>query len=63
MDGVIFGVFALSAVLFFGMFHYLMSSRKPGIYPPKHLLRKRAGGMGVVGAAFFIIGIILYMFN
>ncbi|MDQ0214757.1 hypothetical protein J2S13_001154 [Oikeobacillus pervagus] len=59
MDGVIFGLFALSAVFFFGMFHYIFALYRPGIYPPKNILKKRAGFLGMSGLVTFLIGVLL----
>jgi hypothetical protein len=58
MDGLIFGFFALSAVLFFGMLHYLSASRRPGMYPPKKILKKRAMVLGSSGGAALLLAIL-----
>ncbi|MEI5906452.1 hypothetical protein WAK64_05210 [Bacillus spongiae] len=63
MNGVVFGFFALSIVLFFGTFHYLLASQKPGMYPPKNIVKKRAVLLGSAGAIVFVIGLILWLFS
>jgi hypothetical protein len=59
VDGIIFGLFALSIILFFGMAHYLLSLKKTGVYPPKNILKKRAGVLGIGGGISFFLAIIL----
>ncbi|MGX1265039.1 5-bromo-4-chloroindolyl phosphate hydrolysis protein [Rossellomorea marisflavi] len=60
MDGIIFGFFALSVILVISMVYNIMSFKRPGIYPPKSILKKRAGMMGTAGAASLVIGSILW---
>ncbi|RLQ97294.1 hypothetical protein [Falsibacillus albus] len=59
MSGVIFCFYAISAVLFFGTFHYLIAIKRPGIYPPKNLMKKRAGVLGAGGIIVLILGLLL----
>jgi len=60
MEGIVFGIFAISFILFFGTFHYLLATKRPGVYPPKPLLKKRAFVLGIGGIFFFIIGLFLF---
>ncbi|MEH7333673.1 hypothetical protein V7161_13610 [Neobacillus drentensis] len=43
--------FILSAILFLGTFKYLLAYKRPGVYPPKQVIKKRitalAGGCGI----------------
>ncbi|WP_077211104.1 hypothetical protein [Bacillus dakarensis] len=57
MAGLTFGLFAFSTVLFLGAFYHIISITKPGFYPPKKILKKRAGGLAFGGVIFFAIGI------
>jgi hypothetical protein len=61
VDGIIFGFFALSAILFFGTVHYFMAAQKPGMYPPKNILRRRAGVLGSGGVITLILGVLLWV--
>jgi hypothetical protein len=56
-------VFLISVAFFAGAVHQLLALRKPGMYPPKALLRKRAGTLAGGGAIFLLIGIIFYSFQ
>ncbi|WP_335872023.1 hypothetical protein [Bacillus sp. 2205SS5-2] len=60
MNGVVFGFFALSIILFFGTFHYILASQKPGMYPPKNLLKRRASVLAGGGCIVFILGLLLW---
>ncbi|AGK52549.1 hypothetical protein B1NLA3E_03865 [Bacillus sp. 1NLA3E] len=62
MNGVIFFLFAISVILIVGMFHFLLKSQQSGVYPPKQLLRQKAGALGVGGVLFFLIGFLFYQF-
>jgi hypothetical protein len=61
VDGIIFGFFALSVILFFGMIHYFMATQKSGMYPPKNILRRRAGVLGTGGVIALLLGILLWL--
>lgn len=56
-------VFLVSFAMFAGAVHNLLALNKPGMYPPKVLLRKRAGSLAGGGAIFLFIGIIFYLFH
>lgn len=56
-------VFLISIVFFAGSIHNLLELKKPGMYPPKALLRKRAGSLAGGGAILLVIGIIFYSFQ
>jgi len=51
--------FAFSAILFFGTIRYLLELKRPGVYPPKQVLKKRAavlaggGGISLLVAVMF----------
>lgn len=56
-------VFLISVACFAGAVHHLLASKKPGMYPPKALLRKRAGALAGGGAIFLLIGMIFSSFR
>ncbi|MGG0719213.1 hypothetical protein ABE096_16680 [Robertmurraya massiliosenegalensis] len=56
MDGVIFGLFTLSMVLVFGAIYNTLSIKKPGFYPPKKVLKRRALALGVVAIICLFLG-------
>ncbi|XXM73987.1 hypothetical protein ACQ0QQ_08905 [Lysinibacillus sphaericus] len=60
MDGIIFGFFALSVVLFLSMVYNFIGIQRPGIYPPKNMLKRRAAMLGSGGVISFLIGILFW---
>lgn len=56
-------VFLISIVFFAGAIHNLLALKKPGMYPPKSILRKRAGALGGGGAILLLLGILFYSFQ
>jgi hypothetical protein len=56
LDGVIFGLFTLSMVLIFGAVYNTMSIKKPGFYPPKQVLKRRAFTLALAGLIFLLLG-------
>jgi hypothetical protein len=63
MGGIIFGFFAVSAILFFGTIHYIIASYRPGMYPPKNILKKRALVLAGGGAIMMLVGWLLLFIN
>ncbi|WP_064092135.1 hypothetical protein [Rossellomorea aquimaris] len=61
MDGIIFGFFALSGVLFLSMVYNFISIQKPGMYPPKNILKKRAAILGSGGLVTFLVGVFCWL--
>ncbi|MBS4177505.1 hypothetical protein [Lederbergia citrea] len=49
----------IGIILLVGMLHFLAAHQRPGIYPPKRILRQRAITLGGAGFVFFIIGMLL----
>jgi hypothetical protein len=45
--------------LLFGMAHWIMAWMRPGIYPPKKVLKQRAAFFGLIGLAMIIIAFFL----
>lgn len=58
MKTVVVTFFIISAILLLGTIKYLLDVTKPGVYPPKQVLKKRASvlaGGGVVCLLFAIL--------
>lgn len=55
-------LFLISVAFFVGTVYNLLALKKPGIYPPKAILRKRVGTLAGGGAIFLAIGIIFSLF-
>lgn len=52
----------LSVLLLFGAIRYLLAIRRPGVYPPKQVLKQRAGTLAAAGGILLLIAIILTKF-
>ncbi|GLB58803.1 hypothetical protein NCCP133_09360 [Cytobacillus sp. NCCP-133] len=63
MAGAAVGLFAFSVVLFLGGIHFLLSIKKPGVYPPKYVLKKRAAALAAGGAVLFLLALIVGSFQ
>ncbi|MHC0036796.1 hypothetical protein [Pseudoneobacillus sp. C159] len=61
MIGILQVMFGISLLLFIGMFHYFIASKRPGVYPPKHIMRKRAATLAFGALVFFILGLFVYV--
>ncbi|WP_246234454.1 hypothetical protein [Bacillus aquiflavi] len=61
--GVTFILFSISIVLFLGTLYYLLAAQKSGVYPPRQVLRKRAGVLAGGGVFFLTLGIIFQLFS
>ncbi|RFU64400.1 hypothetical protein D0469_18690 [Peribacillus saganii] len=60
MATVEYALFTICFLFFAGMIHFLLSAERPGIYPPKKLLRKRAGFLGLGGALLLVIAVLIH---
>lgn len=60
LAGVIFITFVISILCLIGMTNYFMLSQKARVYPPKKVLLKKAGLLGVAGITLLVVGILLY---
>lgn len=60
MNVVIFCLFTISIMLILGMFYFLFASKRSGVYPPKQLLKQRAGTLGTGGILFFLLGLLFF---
>jgi phosphatidylglycerophosphate synthase len=61
VSGILQVLFGISLLLFIGMFHFFLASKRPGVYPPKHILRKRAASLAMGAVVFFLLGLIVYV--
>jgi hypothetical protein len=55
--------FILSGAFFIGMFKCMVNIHKPGIYPPKKRLKRRAGILAAGGGILLILGMIFSLFS
>jgi hypothetical protein len=51
--------FIISAFLFLGAIKYLLELTRPGVYPPKQILKQRAAALAGGGGIFLIIAIFI----
>jgi hypothetical protein len=61
MRVVLFFTVILDFLLFFGLCHSLLLLSRPGIYPPKKLVKKRVSALGAGTILLFVIIILLYV--
>jgi hypothetical protein len=62
MKSVITFLFLFSVLLFVGAIWNILSLKRPGFYPPKQVLRKRASALAGGGVIFLILSIALSSF-
>jgi len=55
--------FFLSILSFLASIHFLVSIKKPGVYPPKYMLKRRSAAMATGGLIFFLIGCMIRLFQ
>ncbi|XJZ28111.1 hypothetical protein ACF5W4_04755 [Bacillota bacterium Lsc_1132] len=59
---VIMSAFLLiSFALFLGMARFFILYRKPGAYPPKHVIKKQMAALGGGCVLFFLLGMLFYV--
>ncbi|WP_312472423.1 hypothetical protein [Neobacillus sp.] len=54
--------FILSATLFLGTCKYIFDLKRPGVYPPKQVLKKRVAALAGGGGICLLIAFILSYF-
>ncbi|MBM7647611.1 hypothetical protein JOC78_000532 [Bacillus ectoiniformans] len=59
MEGVIFGLFALSFILLIGMVNQVRAILQPGMSMSKHILKKRAKVLGISGGIILVLAVLL----
>ncbi|MGZ4159911.1 MAG: hypothetical protein ACXVNF_03810 [Neobacillus sp.] len=47
--------FVFSAILFWGTIRYLLELKRPGVYPPKQVIKKRAATLAVGGGICLLV--------
>jgi len=55
--------FFISAILFLGAGKYLFDLKRPGVYPPKQVLKKRAAALAGAGGIALILAFMLSTFS
>ncbi|WP_026566068.1 hypothetical protein [Bacillus sp. UNC41MFS5] len=51
--------FILSAILLLGAIKYLIELTRPGVYPPRQILRKKAAALIGGGGIFLLIAVLI----
>jgi len=59
MKGVSIFFIAVGIILLIGMLYNFSAFQRPGIYPPKRILKNRVMSLGGVGSIFLLIGILI----
>lgn len=54
-------LFLCSAACTVGMLYYGTALKKPGMFPPKMVMKKRAETLGFGGLLFFLLGLFAWM--
>ncbi|MEH7503242.1 hypothetical protein V7152_14730 [Neobacillus drentensis] len=54
--------FIFSAFLLLGAIKYFLELTRPGVYPPKQILKKRAAALAGGGGIFLLIAIMITYF-
>jgi hypothetical protein len=54
--------FIFSAILLLGAFKYFLELTRPGVYPPKQILKKRAAALSGGGGIFLLIAVFIAKF-
>lgn len=63
MSGVGKVFFTIGALLMVGGVYFIGAMRKPGVYPPKYILKRRATSLLLMGVSFFLLGLFIYSFR
>ncbi|MBP2241079.1 hypothetical protein J2Z40_001641 [Cytobacillus eiseniae] len=63
MSGIITAIYTIGILLLAGGVHFYLAIKKPRVYPPKHILRKRATALGAGGICLLLLGIIIHSFQ
>jgi hypothetical protein len=56
------GLFIISAILLTAALYFLLAFIKPGVYPPKKVLKSRALTLGCAGGFALFIGAVIFYF-
>jgi hypothetical protein len=54
--------FICSAILFWGTIRYLLELKRPGVYPPKQVVKKRAAALAGGGGICLVAAVMLSYF-
>ncbi|GEM_PF-596562 len=63
LASTIFWIFVVGIGLFIGALFNAMSVKKPGFYPPKRVLKRRAVLLAAMGSISFLLGMLLSAFK
>ncbi|WP_071459077.1 hypothetical protein [Bacillus massilinigeriensis] len=56
-------IYFLSVCCFAGCIHQFMETGRPGIFPSKRLLKKRAVTLGMAGGGLLVFGALISLLN
>lgn len=56
-------LFFISAILFFGTIHFWLAYKKPGVYPPKKVMKSRAITLAGAGGVLLLLGTMISYFT
>jgi hypothetical protein len=63
MKSVAVMLFILCAILFLGTIKYLGDLKRPGVYPPKQVIKKRAAVLAGTGGICLLIALVFSSFS
>jgi hypothetical protein len=62
MKSVTMILFLISFLFFWGMVRYLLALKRPGVFPPKQVLKKKAAALAGGGGIFLVVAILFSNF-
>lgn len=62
VKAVAIGFVFISMLFFLGTIHYLLAYTRPGVFPPKFIIKKRIIALAGSGGAFLIMALIFFYF-
>ncbi|MBY0123075.1 hypothetical protein [Bacillus sp. S/N-304-OC-R1] len=60
MSGISAFFFTIGTLLIAGGIYFMLAIKKPGFYPPKYILKKRAASFGAIGIVLLLMGAFMY---
>jgi len=63
MAGVVKTFFMIGVLLMASGGYFLLAIKKPGMYPPKYILKRRGSSLILAGSGFFLLGLIIHSFR
>lgn len=63
MSGIATMFFTIGSLMFVWGAYFILSIKKPGVYPPKYILKRRAASLIMSGTAFLLLSLIIHSFR